>query len=283
MESGNIGHLGPNNFGGVVHELKANHNKETDGPFGQAVSALAKTKHGPLPPPPVDSTSPVSGDDSVDIQASPLQTTTVAVLNAVNETFGSNLTLSSQPAEQQPVEVGEIAVAAEEDPVEAEEAEVLAEQTEPVTSVDESSVADAAQEIVSLTTALFDAETDQIDNFYDDLVTAIETGFKDGLASYSNADDVNQVLAAYEQVQQGINDFYQEKTGTESGRVWQDLTLTAEVEQTEGVPEITSAPDGDSEELVEGQPEEASEPVPEYAQIQSLLDDTSSQSISIEA
>ncbi|MGI1670610.1 MAG: hypothetical protein K6L74_09845 [Neptuniibacter sp.] len=278
MEIGNnAGQVTPKNFGGVVHELKANHNKETDGPFGQAVSALAKSKHGPLPLPPVESTNPVSGIDTVDIQSTPLQATTAAVLNSVNETFDSNLTLSSSTAEK-----SESVDSVSEDAL-VGEAEVLApdETSIPVEgggSEDESvalSVEETAQQIVSLTSALFDPATDDIDSFYGTLAVAIESGFQDGLASFSNEEDVNQILSAYEQVQQGIDAFYLEQSGSESARVWGDLTPVL-VEPEEGSEGTTVDVEGT-------EVQQQSEPLPEYAQIQSLLDDGSTTGLSVEA
>ena len=278
MEIGNnAGQVTPKNFGGVVHELKANHNKETDGPFGQAVSALAKSKHGPLPPPPVESTNPVSGIDTVDIQSTPLQATTAAVLNAVNETFDSNLTLSSLPAEtSEPVDnVSENALVDDaEAPAPGETSVIVGDgdsEGEPVALTVEA----AAQQIVSLTSALFDPETDDIDSFYDTLAVAIESGFQDGLASFSNEEEVNQILSAYEQVQQGIDAFYLEQSGSESARVWGDLAPV--LVEPEEEPEGTTVG-------VEGtEVQQQSEPLPEYAQIQSLLDDGSTTGLSVEA
>jgi hypothetical protein len=282
METGNIGQMGPKNFGGVVHELKANHNKETDGPFGQSVSALAKAKHGPLPTPPVEASTPVSGDDSVDIQATPLQTATVAVFNAVNDTFNSNLALSSQPTGEQAVEtelVREELIA--EEIVETSATETPTGQTEPTTSLTELAIEEASQEIVSLTTGLFDAETDQIDDFYGSLSTAVEVGFQDGLSSFSSTEDVDQILELYEQVQHGIDTFYQEQSGSESGRVWQDLSVAQVVEETE---EVIAAPaDTAISDNTDTPSETVPQPLPEYAQIQSLLDTTSPEGLSVEA
>ena len=282
METANIGHLGPKNFGGVVHELKANHNKETDGPFGQSVSALAKAKHGPLPPPPVEASTPVSGVGSVNIQSTPLQTAAVAVFNAVNDTFSSNLALSSQPTEEQAIEADLV----REEPIEEEIVETSATETpmaltEPTTSLTELAIEEVSQEIVSLTTALFDAETDQIDNFYGSLSTAVEVGFQDGLSSFSSTEDVDKILALYEQVQHGIDAFYQEQSGNESGRVWQDLSVAQVVEDTEEV--IVASEDTAILDNTDTSSETAPQSLPEYAQIQSLLDTTSPEGLSVEA
>lgn len=285
MEAGNVGLAGPKNFGAVVHDLKGQHARgEIEGPLGQHVSALAKTKHGPLPPP-VESTN---STDTVDIQSSPLQTTSVAVLNAVNETFGSNLTLSSV-SEELLVVTEEIV---DETLSEADDSEVTAiveedsdvVEGEGVNSLAEFAVGEAAQEIVSLATSLFNPETDQIDGFYDALATAIETGFKDGLASFSSTEDMDQILGAYELVQQGIDAFYQEQAGSEPARVWQDLT-PAPVEMVESTVEGSDTADDPIEEpeAVEVQAQSEPELLPEYVQIQSLLDDPAIEGLSIEA
>ncbi|MGB0205627.1 MAG: hypothetical protein ACPF9K_11340 [Neptuniibacter sp.] len=286
MEAGNVGLAGQKNFGAVVHDLKGQHARgEIEGPLGQHVSALAKTKHGPLPPPPVESTN---STDTVDIQSSPLQTTSVAVLNAVNETFGSNLTLST--VSEEPLAVTE--EVADETLSEADDSEVTAIVEEEssvvegdgVNSMAELAVGEAAQEIVSLTTSLFNPETDQIDSFYNALSTAIEAGFKDGLASFSSTEDVEQILGTYELVQQGIDAFYQEQAGSEPARVWQDLTPTP-VEVVESTVEGSDTADDPIEEpeAVEGQAQAEPELLPEYVQIQSLLDDPATDGFSVEA
>lgn len=267
MEAGNIGASGPKNFGGVVLGLKADHDKATDGPFGQVVSAIAKEKHGPMPPPPVESTTSVPAADSVTIQSTPIQTAKVAVVNSVNVSFGSNLTLSSQ----------------------SDETDAAVETLPPVeqneTSLAEAAVAEAAQELISLTTSLFDPETDNIDEFYNALSTAIEGGFEDAL-TYSGADDGSQILALYDEVQKGIDSFYLAQSGTDSAREWLDLSvpLTQSEEVTEEVADESDTPAlAEPPEVSEEQLPSTPQPLQDYTQIQDLLGAASTEGLSLEA
>lgn len=283
MEAGNIGASGPKNFGGVVLGLKADHDKATDGPFGQVVSAIAKEKHGPMPPPPVESTTSVPAADSVTIQSTPIQTAKVAVVNSVNESFGSNLTLSSQSDEEPPVSLDSYTEMVTDETDAAVETLPPVEQNE--TSLAEAAVAEAAQELISLTTSLFDPETDNIDEFYNALPTAIEGGFEDAL-TYSGSDDGSQILALYDEVQKGIDSFYLAQSGTDSAREWLDLSvpLTQSEEGTEEVADESDTPAlAEPPEVSEEQLPSTPQPLQDYTQIQNLLGAASTEGLSLEA